>query len=228
MNVRFVLVRPQNALNVGAVARAMANFGFDDLVVVAPTAWSWRESRSAVYESRVKDRLVETLDEALGGCDLVLGTASAHNRVVTQTLVALPALRGWLSKRKPARLAVLFGSERTGLSNDDLSRCGALLRIPTDAAAPSMNLGQAVAVIAYALAQSGLEASVAEPKLRAPEAAQLNALVETALAAMAKVKLNAHLSEKERARKLRAGFRRWRLSGADAAWLAGLFRRLSR
>lgn len=225
MQVRFVLVRPANALNIGAVARAMANFRLDDLVIVDPSPWSWRDARSAVYESRVKDRTVSTVAEALEGCDAALGTASAHNRVPRQTLVDLPALPRWRSKHA-GKLAVLFGSERSGLSNDDLSHCRALLRIPTSAEAPSMNLGQAAAVVAYTLASP--KGRIAEPALERVERAHMDALVETALAAMAKVKVNAHMSEGERRRKLRLGFLRWKMSDTDATWLAGLFRRLAK
>lgn len=228
---RFVLARPANALNIGAVARAMANFGFDDLFLVSPSAWSWRDARSAVYEARVAHREpVQELAEALTGCAVVLGTASAHNRAPRLPVVTLPALEKWLAKRlQPGeRLAVVFGSERSGLSNEELSHCHALLRVPTSAEAPSMNLGQAAAVVAYALAEQGLERSVCEPALKALTEGQLAGLIEDSLAAMAKVKVNAHMSPASRRRKLREGYLRWNLSDTDAAWLRGLLVRLAR
>lgn len=224
--VRFVLVRPLNSLNIGAVARAMANFGLDDLVAVAPTARRWREARSAIYAARVRDRTVETLDEALDGCGVVLGTASAHDRLQRQTVVTLPALGRWLAKRRGSKVAVLLGSERGGLTNEDLSRCHAVLRIPTAPDAPSMNLGQAAALLAYALFK--LESSVAEPALAPAGREAVDRLVETALLAMEKVKDNARVPEAERRRRLRLRVQRWRMKDVDAAWLTGLLRKLSR
>ncbi|HVE15030.1 MAG TPA: TrmH family RNA methyltransferase [Elusimicrobiota bacterium] len=228
--IRFVLVRPSNALNIGAVARAMANFGLEDLVAVSPYPKRWRTAHSAIYGSALLDRARRTtLDEAVSDCHLVLGTASAHNRALRRTMVTLPALRGFLKRRLPkgGRLAVLFGSERNGLENEELSHCHALLRIPTQPDAPSMNLGQAAAVVAYALAEAGLERSVEEPADELLDGAQLEGLVEVAMEAMARVGVNAHMTERSRREKLRRGLVRWRMSRGDASWLRGLLKLLS-
>jgi TrmH family RNA methyltransferase len=231
--VRFVMVRPHNALNMGAVARAMANFGFDDLAVVSPYEPRWRDAQSAIYGSDLlKSARLATLEEAVADCRLILGTASAHNRAVRRTMVTLPTLRTWLRRRNPkgGRLAVLLGSEKNGLDNDELSHCHAILRIPTEKDAPSMNLGQAAALIAYELSKPGLERSVTEPDddETLPDGRQLDGLVETALRAMAKAGLNAHMTEPTRRQKLRRGFLRWRMDRGDAAWLRSLLSALSR
>ncbi|MDE2290718.1 MAG: RNA methyltransferase, partial [Elusimicrobia bacterium] len=222
---RFVLVRPRNALNMGAAARALTNFGFDGLAAVAPLDPQWRlATSSAVYGSELLRRApVLTLEEAVADCALVLGTASAHDRRLRRTQLTLPALRPWLRRRlKGGRLAVLFGSERGGLSNDELDHCHALLRIPTAEGAPSMNLGQAVAVTAYELARAGLERSVREPDEPLLEGRQAEEFVETALRAMEKARVNLHLSPAQRRLKFRRGLMRWRLTRGDAAFLAGL------
>ncbi|MBI3547455.1 MAG: RNA methyltransferase [Elusimicrobia bacterium] len=229
--VRFVLVRPSNALNIGAVARAMANFGFDDLAAVGPYAKHWRSAHSAIYGSLVLERArVLPLKKALSDRQLVLGTASAHNRAFRRAELTLPALGAWLRRELPAggRLAVLFGSERSGLSNEELDHCHALLRIPTDAAAPSMNLGQAAALVAYELSRPSLESANARPPEDPPNGREIEGLVETALRAMAAARVNEHLTPEARRARFRRGLLKWKLSREDAAWLRGLLDRLSR
>ncbi|HEY6290798.1 MAG TPA: TrmJ/YjtD family RNA methyltransferase [Terriglobia bacterium] len=162
---RIALVRPRNPLNIGAAARAMANFGFRELVVVNPYEPTWQETRSAVGAGDLVRAApaVPTLLEAIGDAVLVLGTTSGSRRHLARELVPLADLPAWLETRVPSaakhrvlRSVLLFGSEKTGLSNDELSHCHALLRIPTSPTCPSMNLGQAVAVCCYELARQGL------------------------------------------------------------------------
>ncbi|HKT10302.1 MAG TPA: TrmJ/YjtD family RNA methyltransferase [Terriglobia bacterium] len=154
---RVVLVRPRNPLNIGAAARAMANFGFDDLVVVAPFDPTWREARSAVGAGHIlkSARVVDHLPEAVGDCNFIVGTTTGSRRNLDRAPVPLTELTS--APRKLAfrgRAAVLFGSEKTGLLNDHLSYCHLLVRIPTTASCPSMNLGQSVAVWCYELARA--------------------------------------------------------------------------
>jgi TrmH family RNA methyltransferase len=154
---RIVLVRPRNPLNIGAAARAMANFGFDDLIVVAPYDPVWREARSAVGAGHVlkSARVTDHLSEAIGDCHFVVGTTTGSRRNLDRDPVPLTDLTSAPRKLPPrARGAVLFGSEKTGLLNDHLSYCHLLARIPTTAGCPSMNLGQSVAVCCYELARA--------------------------------------------------------------------------
>ena len=152
-NWRIVLVRPRNPLNIGAAARAMANFGFRDLVLVEPYEPVWKEARSAVGARALLGtaRAVATLAEAVADRSLVAGTTSGSRRKLGGDLLPLPAL--------PARavgvgkVALLFGPEKTGLTNEHLSYCHLLVRIPTVAASASMNLAQAVAVCCYELSR---------------------------------------------------------------------------
>ncbi len=157
---RVVLVRPRNPLNIGAAARAMANFGLLEMSVVAPFEPTWEEARTAamggdkVIESA---RALSSLRDALSDVSLVIGTTTGARRNLGREPMPLPDLGLWLRRRRARGTAVLlFGSEKTGLSNDDLSHCHALVRIPTTANCPSMNLGQAVAVCAYDLARTGI------------------------------------------------------------------------
>jgi tRNA/rRNA methyltransferase len=154
---RVVLVRPRNPLNIGAAARAMANFGFRELAVVAPYEPVWQETRSAVgAEDIIKSaREAGDLEEAIADRTLVVGTTSGSHRNLDRELMPLTKFPVWLrSQTQRRRAALLFGSEKTGLPNAYLSYCHALVRIPTVPRCPSMNLGQAVAVCCYELARA--------------------------------------------------------------------------
>lgn len=174
----MILVRPRNPLNIGAAARAMANFGFDDLMVVAPYAPAWRETRSAVGAEDVvrKAHVAATLEEALEGVTLAIGTTSGQRRNLDRELISLDHLTDWLAhKDARGRAAMLLGSEKTGLSNENFSYCHALVRIPTVARCPSMNLGQAVAVCCFELARpSRQETNTARDKMDGAEPSSIS------------------------------------------------------
>jgi TrmH family RNA methyltransferase len=155
---RVVLVRPRNPLNIGAAARALANFGLRELMVVAPHPPVWQETRSAVGAEEIvrAARAVDDLREAIGDRTWVVGTTSGSRRNLDRELIPLNKPRAWLPKRaRRGGVALLFGSEKTGLSNEEMSFCHALVKIPTSEQCPSMNLGQAVAVCCYELARAG-------------------------------------------------------------------------
>jgi tRNA/rRNA methyltransferase len=151
----MVLVSPRNPLNIGAAARAMANFGFHRLTVVAPYAPHWREARSAVGAPDLLAAAVQssTLAEAVAKCTLVVGTGTLTHRKPEQKVIALPALAPILIEEtnRGGHVALVFGPEKHGLTREDLSLCQLLVEIPTDPRQPSMNLGQAVAVCLYEL-----------------------------------------------------------------------------
>ncbi|MEP7351807.1 MAG: TrmJ/YjtD family RNA methyltransferase [Acidobacteriota bacterium] len=152
-----VLVSPRNPLNIGAAARAMSNFGFFDLRLVNAYEVAFRDAKSAVNASKVLEAAREypTLAEAVADRTLVVGTTAIGNRALEHPLRRLE-LGGRLivRKMKTAPVALLFGSEKFGLSNDDMSHCHWMMRIPTRDAHASMNLGQAVALCLYELIRS--------------------------------------------------------------------------
>jgi tRNA/rRNA methyltransferase len=147
-------------LNIGAAARALANFGLRDMAVVAPFEPTWEEARQAAVGGDsviAAARSVPSLADILSDTTLVIGTTTGSHRILFREILPLPELSPWLRRRKSSgRAALLFGSEKTGLSNEDMSRCHALVRIPTAPDCPSMNLGQAVAVCAYELTRSDI------------------------------------------------------------------------
>jgi TrmH family RNA methyltransferase len=158
--VVVVLVRARNPNNIGAVARAMHDFGFRHLRVVNDYAVPFETARSAVDASDVLGGAASfgSLADAVADCTLVVGTTAVGERALQHSLHALPVAGGMIAEelaRDAGRVALLFGSEKTGLSNEELSHCHWLLTIPMEqheeVRHPSMNLGQAVAVCLYEL-----------------------------------------------------------------------------
>jgi TrmH family RNA methyltransferase len=154
--IDVVLVSPRNPLNIGAAARAMANFGLSRLRVVSPYEPHWREAKSAVGAPNILESAIgaETLRDAVHDCTLVAGTGSLTYRKPEQRVVQLPDFSRLAQEEldRGGRIALVFGPEKHGLTRDDLSYCHILVEIPTDVQQPSMNLGQAVAVCLYELA----------------------------------------------------------------------------
>src|SRR5574341_605496 len=131
--LRVVLVSPRNPLNIGAAARAMSNFGFTRLRLVNPYPVAFREARSAVGASAILEgaREFPTLAEAVADCALVVGTTALGHRELQHALRRLEYGARLIRKQLAAGpAALLFGSEKFGLSNDDLSHCHWLMRIP--------------------------------------------------------------------------------------------------
>jgi tRNA/rRNA methyltransferase len=153
MHTRFVLINTSHAGNVGAAARAMKVMGFDDLVLVAPR-WANVLNREETIQraSGATDvlrsaRIVATLDEALEGMSYLCATAMTPRDFGPPTFAPREHFATLAST--PHSVAFLFGSERFGMSNDDVYRCHAALSIPTDPGYGSLNLAAAIQVIAY-------------------------------------------------------------------------------
>jgi tRNA/rRNA methyltransferase len=155
--LRIVLVSPRNPLNIGAAARAMSNFGFHTLRLVNPYEKAFHEVKSAVRSHYIlqQAQVFETVAEAVADCSLVVGTTAVGHRHLHVSLHRLEAGGELLKEHLAAApAALLFGSETFGLSNQDMSHCHWLLRIPTREEHGSMNLGQAVAVCLYELSRN--------------------------------------------------------------------------
>jgi tRNA/rRNA methyltransferase len=229
--LRVVLVATRNPLNLGAAARAMSNFGFHRLRVVNLYGLAFREARSAVGASQVLVDAQEykTVAEAVADCTLVVGATAGRNREFQHPLRRLEAGARLIGAQlRSQAVAILFGSEKVGLSNRDLSCCHWLLRIPTREGHPSMNLGQAVAVCLYELARE-TEAEDAEPgaKPKAAIAADLEritaVLLET-LRASGYLGAPPNTSAEEKVRRL---VRRLDLSATDAEIWLGMLRQMA-
>ncbi len=183
--VVVVLVRARNPNNVGAVARAMHDFGFRHLRVVNEYAVPFETARSAVDASEVLTGAMAfgSVAEAVADCTMVVGTTAVGERALQHPLRALPEAAGMIGEelaRESGRVALLFGSEKTGLSNEELSHCHWLLTIPMEqheeVRHPSMNLGQAVAVCLYELRRAGAAVSAGSGIPAAAEAGEVERL----------------------------------------------------
>lgn len=154
--VAVVLVRPRNMLNIGAVARAMVDFGFGDLRLVTDYPLPFHEARSAVDAASVLQsaRVFASVTEAVADRRLVYGTTAMGARNLQHPVDLLREAAATIhthASTKEGAVAILFGSEKTGLSNEEISHCDRLLTIPMHSQGVSMNLGQAAAVTLYEL-----------------------------------------------------------------------------
>jgi tRNA/rRNA methyltransferase len=228
-----VLVSPRNPLNIGAAARAMANFGFRRLTVVAPFAPNWREARSAVGAPEVLLNAAEsaTMVEAVAGATLVVGTGTLTYRKPEQPVVALPLLAPLVSQEmaRGGRIALVFGPEKHGLTREDLSFCHVLVEIPTDPGQPSMNLGQAVAVCLYELAVRVFTTETTPQKLapgHATPSGRLELLAGVVEEAMEAGGYSPRAMQAANRHDLRLMLRRLTLSEHDTRRILGIFRRI--
>jgi tRNA/rRNA methyltransferase len=148
----IILVRPQLGMNIGAVARAMLNFGLTELRLVQPRdGWPNPDAGpSAAGADKVIEnaRVFDGVAEAIADCHLTIGTAQTTRDMVRR--VTSPA--GCVAELQalPGKSALLFGPERTGLVREDLLKCHAICTIPSNPDFGSLNLAQAVAVLGYA------------------------------------------------------------------------------
>jgi len=224
--VRVVLVAPRNPLNIGAAARAMSNFGVSELRLVNPYEVAFREANSAVKAHAVlaAAREFATLAEAVADCALVVGTTSKGHRLLEHPLRRLE-MGGRLIAKSGGPVALLFGSEKFGLSNEDMSHCHWLLRIPTREAHESMNLGQAVAVCLYEIVRNPKSKATPEPKRAAKmeDVERLTSLLEEVLEKSGYVNDRVAGSTRMKIRRL---IRRMDLNAHDAEVWLGMLRQI--
>ena len=227
--MRVVLVAARNPLNIGAAARAMTNFGFGQLGVVNAYNIGFREARSAVGAAGLLADAVEykSVAEAVADCSLVVGTTAVRHRELQHPLRQLENGGRLIRKRlASSRVALLFGSEKFGLSNKDLSHCDWLMRIPTHEQNISMNLGQSVAVCLYELIRDAKSAQSPE-KLKLASSRDRERITSSLLDVM---RASGYLDRRpisdveERMRRL---IRRMNLPAGDTVVWLGILRQLA-
>ena len=230
----LVLVRTRNPLNIGAVARAMQNFGAADLRLVAPYEEAFREARSAVGAVAVLSnaRVYASVADAVAECRLVVGTTAGRRRDVQQPLVGLDQAAAPIhTALLEGRVALLFGSEKHGLTREDMESCHWLARIPTETEQPSMNLGQAAAVCLWELARGEL-ASAHPPEAgsldREPRAtsADLERLATLALSLLDEGRYTHPETQAITESQVRQMLHRLHVTDADTHLLMGMTRKL--
>jgi tRNA/rRNA methyltransferase len=227
-SLAVVLVSTRNPLNIGAAARAVANFGLSDFRLVDPYDVAFREAVSAVGGAHVLQaaRVFPSMAEAVADCSLVVGTTAGQRRVPQQPVELLAQgmarVRGHRGKA-----ALVFGSEKFGLSNDDMSFCHELIRIPTAPETPSMNLGQAVAVCLYEWAREAGETAAPRRSRFDPveglDAEQLTTMLHAVLDESGYTNRITAISTEQ---KIRRWIRRLRIGRRDAPLLLGILRQI--
>lgn len=188
-NVSIVLVGIRNAGNIGSAARAMKNMGVTRLVLVNPAHYDTPESYNLAWgaEEVVRNaRVCKTLDEAVEDCGLVVGTTRRKGRRRRPIMPLQTVISKIGAATMSNKVAILFGREDKGLSNEELARCQLALSIPASRTAPSLNVAQAVMVVChelfgYALGPRG---ETAPPLVPQAELRKLYSRMEKALAAI--------------------------------------------
>jgi TrmH family RNA methyltransferase len=239
--LRLVLVSTRNPLNIGAAARAMSNFGFRRLRVVRPFEPAFLEAKSAVGATELLQRAehFDSVADAIADCTLVVGTTAVRTRNLQHTVRRLEdgarlirkrmiVTHGGAHAKSSGAVALLFGSEKVGLSNEDLSYCNWLMRIPTCDANISMNLGQAVAVCLYELIRDAKIArgSGATEKIELAGAEDLERIT---LVLMETLRASGYLERRvisDVEERMRRMVRRMNLPARDAEVWLGLLRQI--
>jgi tRNA/rRNA methyltransferase len=207
----------------------MANFGFARLRVVNPYDVAFREARSAVGAAPLLATAEEfaSVGEAVADCRLVVGTTSVGHRELQHTIRrSEPGARAMMRALRGDCVALLFGSEKFGLSNDDMSHCHWLMRIPTVSQDLSMNLGQAVALCLYEMARDSKAAAASPGRIRRAAAAeneQITTMLYDVLMRSGYVNPRTAGSTEEKVRRL---VRRLEIPARDAPVLMGMLRQV--
>lgn len=226
--LRVVLVGARNPLNIGAAARAMSNFGFLRLRVVNPYELAFREARSAMGAAELLASAEEcnTVAEAVADCAMVVGTTSIQHRDLLHPIHRLDEGAALISQQMVSTpVALLFGSEKFGLSNDDLSHCHWLINIPTRDEHVSMNLGQAVAITLYELVRDSK--TIEAPEL--PETATAGDVERVTTSLLEALSISGYATPATitaTEEKVRRMVRRMNLSTRDAELWLGILRQI--
>lgn len=206
----------------------MSNFGFSTLRAVHPFEAAFREARSAVGAGALLARATEHDDvaSAVGDCTLVVGTTAVRHRHLHHAVRRLEEGARLIARRlRTGRVALLFGSEKFGLSNEDLSHCHWLMRVPTVEENISMNLGQAVAVCLYELIREGKAPRAAE-KIEPAAAADIERITEILEAALTESGFLDRRRVADAGLRVRRLIRRLHLPKQDAIMWLGIFRQI--
>ena len=227
--LRVVLVTPRNPLNIGAAARAMANFGFSRLRVVNPYEVAFREARSAVGAASLLAAAEEfsNVADAVADCRLVVGTTAVGHRELQHPLRRLEYGARLIRRELAAGpVALLFGSEKFGLSNEEMSHCHWLMRIHMADLNRSMNLGQAVAVCLHELVRDPRAAASHPEKSKRALASDTEQITAMLLDVLSRSGYINPVTAGSTTAKVRRLVRRLNLAARDAPVVLGMLRQI--
>ncbi len=171
MSIRIVLVGTTHPGNIGAAARAMKNMGLHELVLVNPKHFPHEDAtaRASGAEDLLESAtVVESLDAAIADCCYVAAASARSRTIGWPSMLPRDCATRLLQESAQGPVAVIFGPEKSGLSNDDLDRCHTLLTIPTDPGFSSLNLAMAVQVMSYELRLAHLNPRIDDVVPEAP------------------------------------------------------------
>ena len=230
--LRIVLVGTQHPGNIGAAARAMKTMGLRRLVLVAPEKAPDRDTHALAAGA---DDLVEgaprhaALADAVADCSWVLGCTARSRRIQLEPLDPRAAAARALAATCAGPVAMVFGRERTGLTNEELQLCHAAVHIPSDPAFPSLNLAAAVQLMAWELREAALGGAPAEATARTPPPAcevashaQLEGFFGQLADTLEAIDFHKGRAPQSAMRKLRRLYLRANLDSADVRLLRGV------
>ncbi len=224
-NIRIVLCRPSHPGNIGAAARAMKTMGLSQLYLVAPKKYPHPDAEAMasgavnVLESAM---VCASLEEALVGCMLAIGTSTRQRDLQTALLTPGQAAGQVLTEAQGGNVALVFGNETFGLSKEELARCQALMTIPANPEYSSLNLGAAVQVMAYELRRTALSEAFPQPVLDAADLAEVERFFTHLEQTLISIGFLNPASPKRLMPKLRRLFSRTRLEREEINILRGM------
>ena len=237
-NTSVVLVEPQDDINIGTVVRASRNFGLSSVRLVRPaSADPERIGISAPRSEEFIEKMerFDDLNEAIGDCTLTLGLTARRRTANWRVLEPRQAAREVVEASKKGRVALLFGREDSGLPNEALDRCHALVTIPTNPDYSSMNLGQAVNLMLWEVfraaseidtSEQGLDEVSIESEFDAAPMAGVERMFEQAEAALEAVEFFKSDGAEHIMRSLRSVFLRAHLDQRELAIWHGIFKEI--
>lgn len=224
-NIRIVLARPSHPGNIGAAARAMKTMGLADLWLVSPRKFPHPDAEamaSGAVDLLESATVCDTLEAALTGCVLAIGTSTRQRDLQASLLAPEDAAMKALAEARNGRVALVFGNETFGLSKEELACCQALMTIPASPDYNSLNLGAAVQVTAYVLRRTALEESFGEPELDAADLEEVERFYVHLEQTLIRIGFLNPASPKRLMPKLRRLFSRTRLQKEEINILRGM------
>ena len=224
-NIRIVLCRPSHPGNIGSAARAMKTMGLSHLYLVAPKKFPHPDAdamASGAVDLLEKAIVCKSLEEALAGCVLAIGTSARQRDLQTALLTPSQAASKMLTEAQGGNVALVFGNETFGLSKEELACCQALMTIPANPEYSSLNLGAAVQVMAFELRRTALTETLIQPELDAADLVEVERFFAHLEQTLIKIGFLNPASPKRLMPKLRRLFSRTRLEKEEINILRGM------
>lgn len=230
--IRIVLVEPSHPGNIGGAARAMKNMGLAQLFVVSPRRYpdpqaDWRAAGALDVLDQAK--VVDSVDDAIADCHWVVGTSTRSRRIPWPVASPKQIAAQIVEQPGDSEIAILFGREDNGLTNEELQRCHYHLQIPASEVYSSLNLAMAVQVVCYEIYQSSLDADPVPPwDRKLANAKQLDGLLTHMQQVLQDTAFLETTNPGQTMTRLRRLFTRVQLDETEVQMLRGMFKHFDR